>query len=73
MDIESVWLFVFVVEKFNISVVGWVLGMVLVVVSVKLVKFEKILGVDLLCRFICKVVLFLEGVDFLFYVREIFV
>lgn len=52
MDIEGIKLFVLVVEKLNISVVGCELGMLFVVVSVRLVKFEKVVGVDFLCCFI---------------------
>lgn len=73
MDIESLWLFVLVVEKNNISVVGKVFGMVLFIVSVWFVKLEWEFGVDFLYGIMCKVLLFVEGIDFLFYVRDILV
>lgn len=71
MDTESVRLFVLAAEKLNISAAGHELGMAPAVASAKLAKLEKTLGADLLRRSTRKVVLSLEGADFLPYAREI--
>ena len=71
MDTESVRLFVLAAEKLNISAAGRALGMAPAVASARLAKLEKTLGADLLHRSTRKVVLSLEGEEFLPYAREI--
>ncbi len=71
MDTLSVRLFVLAAEKLNISAAGRDLGMVPAVASARLAKLETMLGADLLHRSTRKVVLSLEGADFLPYAREI--
>ena len=71
MDTESVRLFVLAAEKLNISAAGRELGMAPAVASSKLAKLENTLGTDLLHRSTRKVVLSLDGIEFLPYAREI--
>ena len=71
MDIESVRLFVLAAEKLNISAAGRELGMAPAVASARLAKLENALGADLLHRSTRKVVLSLEGAEFLPYAKEI--
>ncbi len=70
MDTDSVRLFVLAAEKLNISAAGRELGMAPAVASARLAKLEKTLGADLLHRSTRKVVLSLEGAEFLPYARE---
>lgn len=71
MDTDSVRLFVLAAEKLNISAAGRALGMAPAVASARLAKLENTLGADLLHRSTRKVVLSLEGAEFLPYAREI--
>ncbi len=71
MDIDSVRLFVLAAEKLNISAAGRELGMAPAVASARLAKLENTLGADLLHRSTRKVVLSLEGAEFLPYAKEI--
>jgi len=71
MDIDGLRLFVLAAEKLNISAAGRALGMAPAVASAKLAKLERALGADLLHRSTRKVVLSLEGAEFLPYAREI--
>ena len=71
MDTDSVRLFVLAAEKLNISAAGRELGMAPAVASSRLAKLEYALGADLLHRSTRKVVLSLEGAEFLPYAREI--
>lgn len=71
MDTKSVRLFVLAAEKLNISAAGRDLGMAPAVASGRLAKLENMLGADLLHRSTRKVVLSLEGTEFLPYAREI--
>jgi len=71
VDTESVRLFVLAAEKLNISAAGRTLGMAPAVASARLAKLETTLGADLLHRSTRKVVLSLEGAEFLPYAREI--
>jgi len=71
MDTESIRLFVLAAEKLNISAAGRELSMAPAVASTKLAKLEKHLGADLLHRSTRKVVLSLEGAEFLPFAREI--
>lgn len=70
MDFASVRLFVLAAEKLNISAAGRALGMAPAVASSKLAKLEMTLGADLLHRSTRKVVLSVEGSEFLPYARE---
>lgn len=70
MDTESVRLFVLAAEKLNISAAGRELGMAPAVASARLAKLEHALGADLLHRSTRKVVLSLEGAEFLPFARE---
>ncbi|MGI9522830.1 MAG: LysR family transcriptional regulator [Hyphomicrobiaceae bacterium] len=71
MDTDSIRLFVLAAEKRNISAAGRVLGMAPAVASARLAKLETTLGADLLHRSTRKVVLSLEGSEFLPYAKEI--
>jgi len=71
MDTDSVRLFVLAAEKLNISAAGRDLGMAPAVASARLAKLENTLGADLLHRTTRKVVLSLEGTEFLPFAREI--
>lgn len=70
MDLASVRLFVLAAEKLNISAAGRELGMAPAVASAKLAKLETTLGADLLHRSTRKVVLSVEGSEFLPFARE---
>lgn len=70
MDTDGVRLFVLAAEKLNISAAGRELGMAPAVASARLAKLENTLGADLLHRSTRKVVLSLEGAEFLPYARE---
>lgn len=70
MDTDSVRLFVLAAEKLNISAAGRELGMAPAVASARLAKLERALGADLLHRSTRKVVLSLEGMEFLPFARE---
>ncbi len=70
MDTDSVRLFVLAAEKLNISAAGRELGMAPAVASAKLAKLENTLGAELLHRSTRKVVLSLEGAEFLPYAKE---
>lgn len=71
MQTENLRLFVMAAEMLNISAAGRVLGIAPAVASTRLAKLEKTLGADLLHRSTRKVVLSVEGEDFLPYAREI--
>ena len=71
MDTDSIRLFVLAAEKLNISAAGRELGMAPAVASSRLAKLENTLGADLLHRSTRKVVLSLEGAEFLPYAKEI--
>ena len=71
MDTDSVRLFILAAEKLNISAAGRELGMAPAVASARLAKLENALGADLLHRSTRKVVLSLEGAEFLPYAREL--
>lgn len=71
MDTDSVRLFVLAAEKLNISAAGRELGMAPAVASARLAKLENTLGTELLHRSTRKVVLSLDGADFLAYAKEI--
>ena len=70
MDLESVRLFGLAAEKLNISAAGRELGMAPAVASARLAKLEASLGADLLHRSTRKVVLSVEGSEFLPFARE---
>ena len=70
MDTESIRLFVLAAEKRNISAAGRALDMAPAVASARLAKLETMLGADLLHRSTRKVVLSLEGAEFLPYAKE---
>ncbi len=70
MDTDSVRLFVLAAEKLNISAAGRELGLAPAVASARLAKLEHALGADLLHRSTRKVVLSLEGAEFLPYAQE---
>ena len=71
MDTESVRLFVLAAEKLNISAAGRELGMAPAVSSARLAKLESTLGAELLHRSTRKVVLSLEGAEFLPFAKEL--
>lgn len=70
MDLDNVRLFVLAADKLNISAAGRELGMAPAVASARLAKLENSLGADLLHRSTRKVVLSLEGTEFLPFARE---
>lgn len=71
MDTDSVRLFVLAAEKLNISAAGRELGMAPAVSSARLAKLESTLGAELLHRSTRKVVLSLEGAEFLPFAKEL--
>jgi len=71
MDTDSVRLFVLAADRLNISAAGRELGMAPAAASARLARLEKTLGADLLHRSTRKVVLSLEGAEFLPFAREI--
>lgn len=71
MDIEAIKLFVVSVEMLNISAAGRSLGVSPAVASARLSKLERQLGADLFHRSTRKVVLSIEGAEFLPYAKEI--
>lgn len=71
MDLDSVRLFVLAADKLNISAAGRELGMAPAVASARLAKLETTLGADLLHRSTRKVVLSVEGSEFLPFAREL--
>lgn len=70
MDLDSVRLFILAADKRNISAAGRELGMAPAVASARLAKLESSLEADLLHRSTRKVVLSLEGAEFLPFARE---
>lgn len=73
MDLDSVRLFVLAADKLNISAAGRELGMAPAVASARLAKLENSLGAELLHRSTRKVVLSLEGAEFLPFAKEMIV
>jgi len=71
MNTEAVRLFVLAAEKQNISAAGASLGLSPAVASNRLARLEREVGADLLHRTTRRVVLSLEGAEFLPYAREI--
>ena len=71
MDLDSVRLFVLAADKLNISAAGRELGMAPAVASARLAKLETTLGADLLHRSTRKVMLSVEGSEFLPFAREL--
>lgn len=70
MDTDSLRLFVLAAEKLNISAAGRELGFAPAVASARLAKLERAVGADLLHRSTRKVVLSLEGTEFLPFAKE---
>jgi len=71
MDIDNLKLFVLAASQGNISAAGRQLGLAPAVASSKLAKLERQLATELLHRSTRKVVLSLEGEEFLPYAKEI--
>jgi len=71
MDTEGIRLFVLAADSLNISASGRQLGLAPSVASARLSKLEKQVGADLFHRSTRKVVLSLEGAEFLPFAREI--
>ncbi len=71
MDTEGIRLFVMAADMLNISAAGRQLGLAPAVASARLAKLENQLGADLLHRSTRKVVISIEGAEFLPYAREI--
>ena len=71
MDTEAIRLFVIAADRLNISAAGRQLGLAPAVASARLAKLEHQVGADLLHRSTRKVLLSIEGAEFLPYAREI--
>lgn len=71
MDTDALRLFVLAAERLNISAAGRSLGLAPSVASAWMAKLEKSVGADLMHRSTRKVVLSMEGAEFLPYAKDI--